>query len=96
MGQFFLNLTHFGPYFLEFLNMYYLSNFRETQKIAVELSADITKQTGTVKPSGESITAYAEKTLEQKSRLDEVDLPPHSSGRKLQVPILPNTFSCNM
>ena len=53
-------------------------------------------QCGMVKPTGESTTGYAEKTLEQKSRLDEVDLPPHNSGRKLQVPILPNTFSYNI
>ena len=74
----------------------YLFNFRETQKVALELNANIAEQTGMVRPSGESTRAYAEKTLDQKSRVDEVDLPPHSSGKKLQVPILPNTFSCNM
>ena len=64
-----------------------LFNFRKSQKVAVELNANIANQTGMVKPTGESTTGYAEKTLEQKSRLDEVDLPPHSSGKKLQVPM---------
>ena len=62
----------------------YLFNFRKTQKPELN-DYDIAKQTGTVKPSGESTTAYAEKTLEQISKLQEVVLNRHSSGRKLQV-----------
>ena len=76
--------------------LYYLFDFRETQRVTLEFNANITEQTGTVTPSGERTRAYAEQTLVQISRSDEVDLPHHSSGRKLQVPILPNTFSCNM
>lgn len=57
----------------------------EAQTVAVECSVDIAQQTGTIKPSTESTTEYAEKTLEQKPRSDVVKLPPHSSGRKLQV-----------
>ena len=90
----------FEPYafwtiFFEILK-YYLFNFRETQTVALELTANIAEQTGMVKPSRESTTEYAEKTLEQKPRSDVVKLPPHCSGRKLQVPILPNIFSCNI
>ena len=94
MGQIFWALHILDHIFWSY--KYYLFNFRESKKVEVELSADFAQQTGTIKPSGECTTEYAEKTLEQKPRLDEVKLPPHSSGRKLQVPILPNIFSCNI